>query len=231
MIDRTKPLTEQDPSDLRVLIDALHGNRERYDRANRIVEARSCELEIAEATRALAILNRRATEAEDQRAVVASGQPVLTADEVRAVVRKAWPYSEMTAGLREATANAIAEKLAGRAVSSEQRDRIVTIADEAFGLGPVEPLDETLTRIEHGIFEQHRTAENELSDLRRRLAAATAASELVTAERDTLRAQREADLRDAFLDGMAWAYGRSRISIDQSRDQAAAEYARSKVGG
>lgn len=68
MIDRTKPLTEQNPGDLRVLIDALHANRERYDRANRIVEARSCELEIAEATRALAIINRRATEAADQRA-------------------------------------------------------------------------------------------------------------------------------------------------------------------
>lgn len=35
-------------------------------------------------------------------------------------------------------------------------DRAVTIADEAFGLGPVEPIDATLTRIERGIFEQHK---------------------------------------------------------------------------
>lgn len=35
-------------------------------------------------------------------------------------------------------------------------DRSVTIADEAFGLGPVEPLDATLSRIERGIFEQHK---------------------------------------------------------------------------
>lgn len=69
MIDRTKPLTEQPAGEVRALLDALHGNRERYDRANRIVEVRSCDLEIAEATRALAIINRRATEAEDQRAL------------------------------------------------------------------------------------------------------------------------------------------------------------------
>lgn len=68
MIDRTKPLTEQPAGEVRALLDALHGNRERYDRANRIVEVRSCDLEISEATRALAIINRRATEAEDQRA-------------------------------------------------------------------------------------------------------------------------------------------------------------------
>lgn len=35
-------------------------------------------------------------------------------------------------------------------------DRAVTIADEAFGLGPVEPLDDTLDRIEQGINQQHR---------------------------------------------------------------------------
>lgn len=35
-------------------------------------------------------------------------------------------------------------------------DRAVTIADEAFGIGPVEPPDDTLTRIERGISEQHQ---------------------------------------------------------------------------
>lgn len=33
--------------------------------------------------------------------------------------------------------------------------RAVTIADEAFGLGPVEPLDWTLARIERGIAAEH----------------------------------------------------------------------------
>lgn len=33
-------------------------------------------------------------------------------------------------------------------------DRAVTIADEAFGAGPVEPLDATLSRIERGIHDQ-----------------------------------------------------------------------------
>lgn len=64
-----KPMTEWTKGDLRRTLDRLHEDRERYDRANRIVEARSCDLEIAEATRALAIINRRATEAEDQRQV------------------------------------------------------------------------------------------------------------------------------------------------------------------
>lgn len=83
MTDREKPLTERTMPDLRAIIDRLHADRERYDRANRIVEARSCELEIAEATRALAIINRRATEAEDQRAAT------LTEERVREVVRSA----------------------------------------------------------------------------------------------------------------------------------------------
>lgn len=39
-------------------------------------------------------------------------------------------------------------------------ERAVTIADEAFGLGPVEPIDATLSRIEAGIFaaRQRETA-------------------------------------------------------------------------
>lgn len=35
-------------------------------------------------------------------------------------------------------------------------DRAVTIADEAFGLGPVEPIENTLSRIERGISNQHQ---------------------------------------------------------------------------
>jgi hypothetical protein len=86
MIDRAKPLVEQDAADLRALLDALHGNRERYDRANRIVEARSCELEISEATRALAIVNRRATEALDQQPT--SGIQQHEVDALLAVLRR-----------------------------------------------------------------------------------------------------------------------------------------------
>lgn len=53
-------------------------------------------------------------------------------------------------------------------------DRAVTIADEAFGLGAVEPLEDTLTRIERGIFEQHA----ELSRLRPVVAAALTLCEI-----------------------------------------------------
>jgi hypothetical protein len=40
---------------------------------------------------------------------------------------------------------------AGRRLIVGIAERAVTIADEAFGLGPVEPIDATLTRIESGI--------------------------------------------------------------------------------
>lgn len=46
-------------------------------------------------------------------------------------------------------------------------DRIVTIAAEAFGLGPIEPIDATMSRIERGIFEQHKR----ISELERELEA------------------------------------------------------------
>lgn len=131
MIDRSKPLTEQSMQDLRVFIDSLRANRERYDRASRIVEVRSCDLEIADATRALAIINRRATEAEDQRA--AEGR-ALTADEIRDVVLEAieaWTDADGSQH-RVRAANQVAEKLAGREVDPEQRE---TDLREAFVAG------------------------------------------------------------------------------------------------
>lgn len=122
MIDHTKPLTEQTAGDLRALIDALHGNRERYDRANRIVEARSCELEIAEATRALAILNRRATEAEDQRATERGPlDPALC---------RRLAGSEDTPAIVAAQLTAAAE-LAERWTVSEERAHLLTAANRA----------------------------------------------------------------------------------------------------
>jgi hypothetical protein len=116
------------------------------------------------------------------------------------------------------------EVLDAQVLSEEHRDRIVTIADEAFGIGPVEPLDATLSRIERGIFEQHKRLAN-------------------------LETQREADLREAWISGAAWmaaaveprnadgaastSEGRLYVALP-SEDRAmrtAAEYARSKVGG
>jgi hypothetical protein len=58
-------------------------------------------------------------------------------------------------------------------------DRAVTIADEAFGLGPVEPPDATMSRIERGIFEQHKRIsdlERELADLRAQVVSALSAA-------------------------------------------------------
>lgn len=97
------------------------------------------------------------------------------------------------------------------ASSDEHWDRLVTIADEAFGIGPVEPLDATLARIERGIVEQ-----------RQRLA--------------NLEAQRAADLREAFLAGCehcdGWVDENSRLAGELEPDERfAAEYARSKAGG
>lgn len=291
MIDRTKPLTEQTAHDLRVYLDALHHNRESYRIAKRLVEMQSCDVDIADATQALAIINRRATEAEDQRVteernhllsirqlVVKANvgglwsielatldrviaDPIasaLTADEVRAMMREVAlamleaPISKATATnvtLADAIAARVAEKLAGRVVSAEQRDRIVTIADEAFGLGPVEPLDATLTRLECGIHEQNRRLA-ELDAAVERMAPVVRATEgwvdngpvaagLVVAVqryreklagRTEVMAQREADLRDAVMYGVALGW-RNAVGDQRGLDDAAAEYARSKAGG
>lgn len=52
------------------------------------------------------------------------------------------------------------ELAAARRALEVVAERAVTIADEAFGLGPVEPIDATLSRIEAGIFaaRQRETA-------------------------------------------------------------------------
>jgi LmbE family N-acetylglucosaminyl deacetylase len=68
---------------LLVHLDSLRERMAEADRHSRIVEVRTFELRIAEATRALAIINRRATEALDQQQ---DAQPALTANEVRQVV-------------------------------------------------------------------------------------------------------------------------------------------------
>jgi len=53
-------------------------------------------------------------------------------------------------------------------------ERAVTIADEAFGIGPVEPIDSTLGRLERGIFDQHkRIVELETDILRQRFVSTT----------------------------------------------------------
>lgn len=102
-------------------------------------------------------------------------------------------------------ANRYVEVQAQREVSAEQRDRIVTIADEAFGLGPVESLDATLTRIERGIFAQHKR----LSEL---------------------EAQREADLREAFLAGCERAVDAALGEADEAHALVARMWTALQVG-
>lgn len=310
MIDHSKPLTEQTAADLRALLDALHGNRERYDRANRIVEARSCELEIAAATRALAIVNRRATEAEDERqdrtiaraelrdglralgVGMAGGfgdevdaiadrivskiagspsQPALTADEVRALVREAavallderklyivrpqqptmndivleayghgracdavaLQGDDLHAVLSE-IASRIAEKLAGRVVSAEQREsdcKPIT-AHEVHGLVADEFEVAITTRGFRGALG---ASYPEIRDS----IAGQVAQRLVGRWIDV--GKREADLREAFLRGGKWVAERVQVtdcgagpSVDRPSlddvEERAAEYARSKAG-
>lgn len=73
-------------------------------------------------------------------------------------------------------------------------DRAVTIADEAFGLGPAEPLEETLSRIERGIFGQRQR----ISELEREVAALRCGdlSKFMDEQLDEARAQ-------AFRDHLA----------------------------
>jgi hypothetical protein len=64
-------------------------------------------------------------------------------------------------------------------------ERLVTIADEAFGLGPVEPIDATLTRIEAGIFAARTAVEWERNEHSR----TKSMLDVVAAERDELQAE------------------------------------------
>lgn len=87
----------------------------------------------------------------------------------------------------------------------QSSDRLVAIADEAFGTGPVEPIEATLTRIERGVFEQRkRIAELEAEASKWHRAGADgidAALEHGVREADRLRArvaELEAALRDAL---------------------------------
>lgn len=116
-------------------LDWLRKERTYKEAANLIIEARAYALRIAAAERMLAIHNRRATEAEDQRqAEERAAQPALTADEVRAVVREvALPVlddktpwrMEFLEPVAEAIAAKVAEKLAGRAVGLSETERIL----------------------------------------------------------------------------------------------------------
>lgn len=133
-------LTDMTMGELQARLETLHAGRERADLRGRIVEIRAYDLQIAEATRALAIINRRATEVEDQRIAV---DRALTADEVRAVVRTQamtevcdligrmmgptyWYDNPSAHGtferVADVIANRVAGKLAGRVVDSAQRE-------------------------------------------------------------------------------------------------------------
>lgn len=80
------------------------------------------------------------------------------------------------------------ELAAARRALEVVAERAVTIADEAFGLGPVEPIDDTLTRIEAGIFAA-RMRENALEAEVERLLCYTA-SEFADGEMDPAHADR-----------------------------------------
>jgi hypothetical protein len=220
MIDPNRPLTEQTAADLRMLIDSLHGSRERYDRANRIVEARSCELEIAEATRALAIINRRATEALDQQPTAGIQQHEV--DTLAAVLRRH----------DEPEAHALVARM-WTALQVEQRSALT--ADEVRSL-----VGHAAMAVILGHWEKRVTIDGDTlthGDVGK-LADAIGIS---VAEKLSGRAvdptQCEAALREAFMAGNRY----SEVDHDEnperapwetigSVDNAAAEYARSKAG-
>jgi hypothetical protein len=94
--------------------------------------------------------------------------------------------------------------LAAQIAELRARHRAVTITDEAFRLGPVESLDDTLGRIERGIFEQHRTIEC----MRPVVEAAEAVRRWQDGERNS------ADL-DAALDGLVDAVDTYRANASK----------------
>lgn len=243
------------------------------------MDARAYELRLCDVERAIAIHNRRATEAEDQRAagdaldpsadltpeqldgmeiwdrdpevfMVGSraiwamlvrravaeirrrrAHPALTADEVRAAVVACWPYSPRTSeGLRDGFTAALAEKLAGRVVSAEQRDAEFVALREALHrrlqeVGDLRPVVVAAEAWRDGVKGLGSHVEQDLEAAVDHLRSKPSGSVARAAQ-----AQREADLRAAFLAGSCWF--RERWP-DDDRDPrpAAVEYARSKAGG
>lgn len=273
----------------------LRQERTHKEAASLKIEARAYELRIAAAERMLAIHNRRATEAEDQRVaeertsaalserdqeilsvliddVQAFGagddddrkderfqrdtsallrrlkrmgtrpevQPALTADEVRAVVREAalpmlnyrlTAATEINERFADDIAARVAEKLAGRGVSAEQRELQEWAIDVVFD-GPPGP--------EAGRFVEVEDMSGKSVGVGQWINRGNGMWALRIPRAHP--AQREAELREAFLAGAAWMSERTELGdggagfhvIEPSQgktDDAAAEYARSKAGG
>lgn len=139
-------------------------------------------------------------------------QPALTRPDIEAVVREAIDHSRhLPYGQAEpAIAARVAEKLAGAVVSAApvlSADDIRSAAHEACAWAH----DQSLAQP----FEAH-IAERLVEHL---------------AGRGVSAAQREADLREAFLAGAAWSAGPTIVEAARHhREEAAAEYARSKAG-
>lgn len=261
MIDRTKPLTEQTMGDLRAWLDALHANRERYDRANRIVEARACELEIGEATRALAILNRRATEALDHQVVKQHEVDALFAllrhhdePEAHALVARMWTAIQVQGAQPALTADAAAdlkvmvlETYTGLHTVAT-RDRLILAIDRAttgatigaeHQAGRALTADEVHAVVRETVVElwpkEWPTNKHTLLQRTRTIDAIAARVAEKLAGRAVAPAQREQDLREAFLAGIAhgdgWIDEHGREQTCGKDEDVAAEYARSKAGG
>lgn len=197
-------------------LDYLRRQKTYKEAANLKIEARAYELRIAAVERVLAIHNRRATE-DDERRVAEERTVAATLRGLRNALL-GWRDDVDAACLDWGhTITDRIDAMLKLAPSDEHWDRLVTIADEAFGLGPVEPLDATLARIERGIFEQHQRIAN-------------------------LEVQREADLREAWMAGHRATVAHSGVTdggcgpslmtpSESDAEEWAAEYARSKAGG
>lgn len=192
---------------------------------DRRVDARAYELRILDVERAIAIHNRRATEQEDQRAA-----------EERAP-------AAMLRGLRNAMLGWRDD------IEDACLDWGHTITDRIDAMLKLAPATEERTLTEERVREVVRTAIEDLTDrdgvgVHRARVADRVAEKLAGAVVDP--AQREADLRDAFCAGFAFAEDKADISEHDGwhrtnpriewptagqREQAAAEYARCKAGG
>lgn len=231
----SKSLTEWTPGSLRGLLDLLHGKRERYDRANRLVEVRSCDLEIAEATRALAILNRRATEALDP----APGTSPI-ADELAQWMSASDGKLELTTAEIRAAGMEILEN---RRRATEVEDQRVAEERPAIRKAVLEVCEDKLDRIgfhSGGSFGVEYDSDDK-AKLLGEIADAIAVSIGIQPRAQREADLREADLREAFVAGCRRVMG--NIVAGQGPgfswarpepvdiDQWSAEYARSKAGG
>lgn len=180
------------------------------------VDARAYELRLLDVERAIAVHNRRATEAEDQRAAAElAAQPALTEERVRDVVRAVVldeiRHARYDSEHADIIADRAAKELAGRAVSAAQR--------EAVSRAQQYRIEDLVGWLRYALENWAPSGSDKAEKARASLDAADV----------QVKAQREADLREAFVEGASWG---SAYGIEGGNaSSAAAEYARSKAGG